>query len=377
MRVVIATDSFKGSLSSLEVAQAVERALLSAIPGVQVSIVPMADGGEGTVEALAHTVPGCWVTCHAAAPLPGLPEVDARYWLCSEGSTALIEVAEASGLTLVPHHVRDVMHASTLGTGQVVADALERGCRHIVLGLGGSATCDAGMGIMAALGVEFLDEDGLLLMPCGESLGKVARIDAEGVGLEARALSFTLLSDVNAPLAGPQGAACVFAPQKGATPEQVHRLDDGLRRFARVAGCRCVQRPGMGAAGGIAMGLSALWPCELLPGCDYILRQAHFEQLLEDCDLVVTGEGRLDAQTLMGKAPAAVLRAAQRHKVPVLAVCGSMDEQTPMACMPFAAVCRATPSGMPLQQALQPSVARRNIEAAVVSWLSHRTPARE
>ena len=322
MKVVLAFDKFKGSATSQQLNGAAQD-VLCGLDGVRAVSVPVADGGDGTTVVLAEGRQGEWIDMMAVAPLMQLPPVNARYFLCDDG-TALIEVAAASGLALVPDDARDVMRATTLGTGLMMRDAMERGSRHIVLGLGGSATCDAAMGIMCALGAEFLDADGHHLYPCGESLERIARIETLGIPPTVLDCRFTLVTAVDNPLCGERGSAHVYAPQKGASPAQVEQLDRGLAHVAALVGKEIADRAGCGAAGGIPALMMHLLDCELLPGGPYILEQSGMSEALDGADLVITGEGCLDAQTLMGKGPGCVIDMARERGVPVAAVCGTI-----------------------------------------------------
>lgn len=320
MLVVLAFDKFKGSATARELTDAACQAL-DGIPGVTVICVPVADGGDGTVDVLADGCPGQWVKAPAMAPLLNLDPVEARYFLADD-DTALIEVAEASGMARVPLERLDVMRATTLGTGLLILDAIEHGSRHIVLGLGGSATCDAAMGILCALGVEFLDEQGHYLFPSGDSLDKISHIETLGIQPAVRDCRFTLLTDVDNPLCGERGAARVYAPQKGASPSQVEQLERGLQNVASIVGDDIAGRAGCGAAGGIPSLMMHLLDCELLPGAPYVLSRNGLADALDGADLVITGEGCLDSQTLMGKGPGQVIAMARERGIPVAAVCG-------------------------------------------------------
>lgn len=323
MKVVLAFDKFKGSATSQQLNAAASSAL-DTLDDVTSCAVPVADGGDGTTTVLALTRQGQWVTVSTMRPLLQLPPVNADYFLCDD-HTAFIEVAAASGLALLPDEMRDAMKASTLGTGMLMRDAMERGSRHIVLGLGGSATSDAGMGILCALGAEFLDASGHHLFPCGESLEHIDSIETFGIPPTVRDCRFTLLTDVDNPLCGPRGTASVYAPQKGASPEQVEQLERGMARVAAIVGDDIAERPGCGAAGGIAALMMHLLDTELLPGAPYVLALNGLESALDGADLLITGEGRLDRQTLMGKGPGCVISMARERGVPVAAVCGVMD----------------------------------------------------
>ena len=349
MKVVLAFDKFKGSATSQQLNGAAQD-VLCGLDGVRAVSVPVADGGDGTTVVLAEGRQGEWIDMMAVAPLMQLPPVNARYFLCDNG-TALIEVAAASGLALVPDDARDVMRASTLGTGLMMRDAMERGSRHIVLGLGGSATCDAAMGIMCALGAEFLDADGRHLYPCGESLERIARIETLGIPPTVLDCRFTLVTDVDNPLCGERGSAYVYAPQKGASPAQVEQLDRGLAHVATLVGKKIADRAGCGAAGGIPALMMHLLDCELLPGGPYILEHNGMNEALDGADLVITGEGRLDDQTLMGKGPGCVIDMARERGVPVAAVCGTIAPGFDAKAAGLEAAV-AVSDGLPLDEAM-------------------------
>lgn len=362
MNVLLAFDKFKGSATARQLNEAARQAL-EAIEGVTVLCVPVADGGDGTVEVLAAACHGQWVTVPTMGPLLQRDPVAANYFLCEDG-TALIEVAAASGLALLPEDARDVMSATTLGTGMLMRDAMERGSRKIVLGLGGSATCDAAMGILCALGAEFLDADGHHLYPSGESLEKIAHIETFGIPQTVKDCHFTLLTDVDNPLCGERGSARVYAPQKGASPEQVEQLERGLLHIADLVGCDIADKPGCGAAGGIPALMMHLLNCELRPGAPYVLDHNGFAEVLDRADLVITGEGRLDVQTLMGKGPGRVIELAHEHGVPVKAVCGLIDSALdPVAAGLAAAV--AVSDGLPHDVAMDTAGTLMRVAAAV------------
>lgn len=329
-RVVVAPDSFKGSLSSVEAAVAIRSGVYRAAPDSQVTIVPMADGGEGTVDAVLAAAGGERVSVTVTGPL-GEP-VEAAYGLLSDGRTAVIEMAAASGLPLLSAEARDPMAATTYGTGQLLRDALERGAKRIMIGLGGSATNDGGMGMAQALGVRFLDRSGQEMPEygCGRLLADIESIDTAGIDPRLASSDVTILSDVTNPLCGPDGASAVYGPQKGATPELVERLDGGLAHYAaRIAahnGRLVRDVPGAGAAGGLGAGLLAFCNAELKPGIRVIMELAGFERAAEGARLVITGEGRTDGQTAFGKVPAGIADAARRTGVPVVCLSGGLGE---------------------------------------------------
>lgn len=363
MKVVLALDKFKGSATASELSCDVQQAL-SDLPGVQVVTVPVADGGDGTTAALAGSHRGQWVTLQSPAPLLHVDPVNASYYCCDDG-TAFIEVAAASGLALVPEDRRDVMRATSLGTGLMMLDAIERGCHEIILGLGGSATCDGGMGILCALGAEFLDHENHHLYPSGASLERIACIENRGIPHGVQQCHFTLLNDVDIPLCGETGAALEFAPQKGASPEQARQLESGLRHLASIIGNGIADMPGCGAAGGIPALMMFLLPhCELLPGAPYVLDHCGLDQALDGADLVITGEGRLDRQTLMGKAPGVVIDRARQRGIPVAAVCGAIDPALNIAMTGLQAAI-AVSGTLPHEQAMDNAGTRARVAAAI------------
>jgi glycerate kinase len=328
VKVVVAPDSYKGSLSAVAVADAIERGVRAVFPDAEVVKVPIADGGEGTVEALVVATGGRAVETEVHGPL-GEP-VRARWGVLGDGATAVIEMAAASGLPLVPPDRRDPRVTTTRGTGELVRAALDAGLRRIVLGIGGSATNDGGAGMARALGIRFLDDGGRDLPEGGAALARLARIDLSGVDRRARDADLLVACDVDNPLTGPRGASAVYGPQKGATPAMVQELDAALGRFAAVARAatgRDVERvPGAGAAGGLGAGLLFFTPARLRPGVEIVLETTGFDARVRDADLVVTGEGRTDFQTAMGKAPVGVAAAAKRHGVPVICLAGGLGD---------------------------------------------------
>lgn len=328
LRIVAAPDSFKGSISSVQAAEAIRTGVLRAAPEADVAIVPMADGGEGTVDAVLAAVGGKRIAVTVVGPL-GRP-VEAVYGLLPDGRTAVIEMAAASGLPLVSADERDPLSATTYGTGELIRDALDRGAERILIGLGGSATNDGGMGMAQALGVRFLDADGAPIdgYGCGRMLERIASIDGSGLDPRFAAAEVTVLSDVTNPLCGPNGASAVYGPQKGATPAMVEQLDRGLARYAeRVEafnGRRVRDMPGAGAAGGLGAGLAAFGRTELKPGIRVVLELAGFERIVAGAALVITGEGRTDGQTAFGKVPAGIAAEAGRFGVPVVCLSGGL-----------------------------------------------------
>lgn len=327
MKVVIAIDSFKGSLTSLEAGKAVKDAVLRADPSAEVIIRPLADGGEGTVEAMAIGLGGEMIEAEVTGPL-GEP-VRAKYCIV-KGSTAVIEMAAAAGLPLVPADKRDPMNTTTYGVGELIRDAIARGCRSFIVGIGGSATNDGGIGMLSALGFEFLDKSGNIIPLGAKGLGLLASVSTENVLPELGECSFRVACDVNNPLCGERGCSAVYGPQKGATPESVEIMDKWLARYAEIAknvfpnaDPEC---PGAGAAGGMGFAFKTFMNAALESGISIILDETELERYIADADIVVTGEGRLDFQTVMGKAPIGVAKLAKKHGKRVIAFAGCVTE---------------------------------------------------
>jgi glycerate kinase len=328
MRVVVAPDSFKGSVSALGVANAMERGILDIFPDAQVSKVPIADGGEGTVAALVTATGGQMVYEEVSGPL-GEP-VKAHWGILGDGETAVIEMAAASGLPLVPKDKRDPRVTTTYGTGQLMKAVLDKGIRKIIIGIGGSATNDGGTGMAKALGVRFLAVDGSELPLGGAALARVAKVDLSGLDQRVKDAVIMVACDVDNPLCGPRGASAVYGPQKGATPEMVSELDAALKVYAAIAkaatGKDVAEYPGAGAAGGLGAGLLFFTNAQLRPGVEIVLETTGFPALVASADLVITGEGRTDFQTAYGKAPVGVAKIAKQYNVPVVCIAGGLGQ---------------------------------------------------
>lgn len=326
MRVVVAPDSFKGSLTAAAAAAALAAGVTDAVPGAQVVSLPLADGGEGTATVLVQATGGHLEERTVTGPL-GEP-VRAAFGVLGDGETAVIEMAAAAGLTLVPPARRDPLATTTRGVGELVRAALDLGCRKLIVGLGGSATTDGGAGLAVALGYRLLDAAGAPISPTGGGLAQLHRIEAAGVDPRLAQADVRVACDVDNPLYGPRGAAVVYGPQKGATPAAVDALDRGLRRLADVVrrdlGPDVAAVPGAGAAGGLGFGLLAFARGRLQPGIDLVLDTVDFAAALAGADLVLTGEGRIDAQTAAGKVPLGVARRAARQGVPVVVIAGGL-----------------------------------------------------
>lgn len=325
MRFLFASDSFKGSLSSEKIIQLLEETAQKVFPGCETKGVPVADGGEGTIDAVVRATGGSCRTVQVHGPL--MEEVKAVYGVIGE-KHAIIEMAAASGLPMVPPGKRNPLYTTTFGTGELIKDALEQGCRDITIAIGGSATNDGGMGAMRALGVRFLDVGGKELAGTGADLERVTRIDAGGLMKEARNARITVMCDVNNPLTGAEGAAYTFGSQKGGTPEILERLENGMKNYAEIIrtqlGIEVEQVEGAGAAGGMGAALCVFLKGEMKSGIEAVLDLIEFDKLLEGIDLVVTGEGRMDWQSAFGKVPCGVAKRCKDMEIPVLAVVGGM-----------------------------------------------------
>jgi glycerate 2-kinase len=328
MKIVIAPDSFKESMTAAEVCAAVEAGFQKVLGDAEFVHVPVGDGGEGTVQSVVDATDGRIVEVTATGPLG--EKVDAFYGITGDGKTAVIEMAAASGLHLVPREQRNPLVTTTRGTGELILDALDKKVERIVLGLGGSATNDGGAGMASALGVKFLDVNGEELRPGGEALGKLLTIDTSEMNPRLKSVKVDVACDVTNPLTGPLGASAVFGPQKGATPEMVGVLDASLKRYAEVVernlGLQVDELPGAGAAGGLGAGVVAFLDGNLQSGIDLVLDVIRFEEAVRDADLVITGEGRIDSQTVHGKAPVGVAKRAKAvaADVPVVGIAGSI-----------------------------------------------------
>ena len=330
MKIVIAPDSFKENLTSLEVASEIEKGLRRVWPDAECIKIPMADGGEGTVQSLVDATGGQLVKCDVVGPLGNI--VTATYGLLGDGVTAVIEMAEASGLPLAPKDKRNPLISSTFGTGQLMADALHRGVEEIIIGLGGSATNDGGAGMAQALGIRFLDAEGGPITDFlgGGRLNEIAKVETRWINPALARTRVLVACDVTNPLTGEKGASRVYGPQKGATPAMVDTLDRNLAHYAAVIwrdlGIDVGGLPGSGAAGGMGAGLMAFTGATLKRGVEIVVAATHLEDHMADADLAITGEGRVDFQTAFGKTPSGVAAAAKKHGVPVVAIGGGLSD---------------------------------------------------
>ena len=328
MKIVIATDSLKGSLTSLEAGQAISQGIHRAIPDAEVIVRPIADGGEGTVEALALGMNGKEVTVTVTGPL-GTP-VECTYGILEEQKTAIIEMSGAAGITLVPLPDRNPLYTTTYGVGEVIKDAIQRGCRHFIVGIGGSATNDGGMGMLQALGYGFLDQNEKPVAFGAKGLKDLTKITDTNVIPELKECTFRIACDVTNPLCGDRGCSAVYGPQKGATPSMIREMDKWLEDYAALSAKTFPKAdalyPGTGAAGGMGFAFLTFTNAVLESGIKIILDETQLEDYIKDADIIVTGEGRLDGQTVMGKAPIGVAQIAKKYDKTVIAFSGCVTE---------------------------------------------------
>lgn len=326
MKIVIAPQSFKGSLSALEVAQAMALGIKRVLPDAEMVAVPMADGGEGTVEALVDATCGQIITTNVTGPLG--ESITAKWGILGDGVTGIIEAAAASGIILVPPGKLNPLITTTYGTGELIGAALNAGCRKLIVGIGGTATNDGGAGMAQALGVRLLDNRGKELPWGGAALARLDRIDISGLDHRLAECQIVSACDVTNPLCGESGASVVYGPQKGASEEMCRRLDEALSHYAKVIRAdldiEVKDLPGAGAAGGLGAGLVAFLGAELLPGIDIVIESVGLVDHLGDASLVFTGEGRIDGQTLFGKTVSGVVARAKALRIPTVAIVGEV-----------------------------------------------------
>ena len=368
MKVVIAIDSLKGSLSSMEAGTAIKDGILAAKLDAEVIVKPLADGGEGTTDALIEGMNGERIDLTVTGPMH--TPVDAYYGYLKDTNTAVMEMASAAGITLVPDSEKNPLLATSYGVGEMINDAIQRGCRNFIIGIGGSVTNDGGIGMLKALGVRFLDENGEDAGEGGQALAKVARIDVSGMNPLLKECHIQVACDVNNPLCGENGSTYVYGPQKGVTEDMKKTLDEAMAHFARVTSETLendyMNTPGAGAAGGLGYAFLAYTGAALTPGIELILDAVGLEEELSGADVVVTGEGRLDFQTAMGKAPVGVARLAKKYNAKVIAFAGSVTKEA-TACNKegidaFFPILRSVCT---LAEAMDPVAARNNMTATV------------
>lgn len=368
MKVIIAIDSLKGSLSSMEAGMAIKDGILAAKPDAEVIVKPLADGGEGTTDALIEGMNGERIDLTVTGPMH--TPVDAYYGYLKDTNTAVMEMASAAGITLVPDSEKNPLLATSYGVGEMINDAIQRGCRNFIIGIGGSVTNDGGIGMLKALGVRFLDENGEDAGEGGQALAKIARIDVSGMNPLLKECHIQVACDVNNPLCGKNGSTYVYGPQKGVTEDMKKTLDEAMAHFARVTSETLendyMNTPGAGAAGGLGYAFLAYTGAALTPGIELILDAVGLEEELSGADVVVTGEGRLDFQTAMGKAPVGVARLAKKYNAKVIAFAGSVTKEA-TACNKegidaFFPILRGVCT---LAEAMDPVTARNNMTATV------------
>ena len=363
MNIIIASDSFKGCLSSVEAGRAMAEGVALSGSDADVEVLPVSDGGEGMLDAFAACAGADFYELQAHDPL--MRSRISRYAFSSETATAFVELAETAGLTLLQPTERHPMVTTTFGVGETLLAALRAGATRIIIGLGGSATNDGGMGLAVALGYRFLDGKGCELAPCGKSLGQVMHIDDSRVSSAWHEVDWVAACDVQAPLCGPQGAVRVFASQKGATSSELEELEAGMQHYGKVLSDYCGQdvrqAPGAGAAGGVGAALMGLLHAQMQSGISLLLRTPRYVSAFNRADLILTGEGKMDGQTSMGKAAWGVLQEGIHRQVPVWAIAGCVEGRQELLQSGFARLAAATPDGMPLSKALQPAIARQNI----------------
>ena len=383
-RIVIASDSFKGSLSSMEVAEAASRGINAVLPECQVTCMEIADGGEGTSKVLTRHFDGQIITTSASDPIGR--RIKAEYGIATiDGEqTAIIEMAQASGLPLLSKHERNPLLTSTYGTGEMILDAARKGCRRFLIGIGGSATNDGGTGMLEALGFTFTDKDGARMLGlCGKSAKDIYGIDSSTVPQEILDSEFIIACDVDTPFCGPEGASAVFGPQKGATPEMVSELEEGMQNLnaviSRKYGTDLSSVPGSGAAGGLGGAFLACLGAELKRGIDMVLDSIGFDSIVRDASLVVTGEGKLDGQTLQGKVISGIAARANALGVPVIAIAGIVDmneEEIRRSGLAAAFPIGPRPqTESDLKYAMRPEVASVNITETVAKALESLSPS--
>lgn len=381
-KIVIASDSFKGSLTSLEVAEAAAEGVSSVLPGCLTICMDIADGGEGTYAALTAALEGKTVNFEVSDPLGR--KVIAEYGMIEDTGTAIIEMAQASGLPLLNKEERNPLLTSTYGTGEMIADALKRGCRKFIIGIGGSATNDGGTGMLEALGYRFIDKGGKVIKGCrGGLLREIASIDTSGALPELEESEFTIACDVNTPFCGPEGATHIFSGQKGADKDMEEILEDGMTSFCQLTekttGINMAEIPGSGAAGGLGGAFAAYLGAKLESGIKVVLDTLGFDSIIKDADLIITGEGRLDSQTGKGKVITGITDAAGRNGIPVIAVTGRTDiseeEARRIGLTATFQIGPAPQNESDLEYAMRPEVASKRISGTVAKALVSLFPS--
>lgn len=367
-KVILAFDSFKGSVNAKEITDAIKSTIQKFQPDCEIVSFPIADGGEGTMEVLSDHLKAHKTSCLVHDPLMRI--ITSTYAFTKDGRTAIMEMAAAAGLPLLTPEERNPLNTTTFGVGEMIKDALQKGCRHILLGIGGSATNDAGIGMMNALGVRFFDSDKKEIKPTGGLLSNIAYIDTSNLISELKDTQFTIISDVNNPFCGPMGAAYVFAPQKGGNEEQIKLLDKGLYHYGKLIlnkfGKDIFNIPGAGAAGGMGGGLIPYLNIEIRQGSKAILQILNFKETLKDTSLIFTGEGKIDRQTTMGKALQGIVELAKEADIPVIALGGAIEETEQLNKLGFTGVFSIQSGPVTLQDAMKKETALNNLSRTVI-----------
>lgn len=366
-KIVLAIDSFKGCLSSKEIEQCIAEEIHRILPSCQTVCIPIADGGEGMLDTLIEATQGTFVSTQAHDPLMRIRP--ARYGILGDQRTAIIEMAEINGLTTLSPIKRNPMKTSTYGTGELIKDALEKGFRRFIIGIGGSATNDAGMGMIQALGAHLYDKQGNELEQGGKIMEQIAHIDLNHLHPALKEATFIVACDVQNPFCGPQGAAYVFARQKGASEEQIRQLDKGMRHLAllieRDFSYNINKVKGAGAAGGLGGAFATFLQAHLQSGIDLLLNAVDFDRKITNADWIITGEGKADRQTAEGKVPAGVLKRAKKANIPVMLIAGKVEDKACLKQMGFARIVQISPDTLPLEEAMRPEVTRENTQRAI------------
>lgn len=366
-KIVLAIDSFKGCLSSKEIEQCIAEEIHRILPSCQTVCIPIADGGEGMLDTLIEATQGTFVSTQAHDPLMRIRP--ARYGILGDQRTAIIEMAEINGLTTLSPIERNPMKTSTYGTGELIKDALEKGFRRFIIGIGGSATNDAGMGMIQALGAHLYDKQGNELEQGGKIMEQIAHIDLNHLHPALKEATFIVACDVQNPFCGPQGAAYVFARQKGASEEQIRQLDEGMRHLAllieRDFSYNINKVKGSGAAGGLGGAFATFLQAHLQSGIDLLLDAVDFDRKITNADWIITGEGKADRQTAEGKVPAGVLKRAKKANIPVMLIAGKVEDKACLKQMGFSRIVQISPDNLPLEEAMRPEVTRENIRRAI------------
>ena len=368
MNIVVAIDSFKGCLSSIEAGEAIREGILKAIGNANVQVRPLADGGEGTVEALVLGMQGRIEKVNVTGPLGELAE--AKYGIISESKMAIIEMSAAAGITLVEEKKRNPLNTTTYGVGELIKDAIEKGCRYFIVGIGGSATNDGGIGMLQALGYEFLDKSGDQVPFGAKGLSLIEKISDENVLPQLKECIFKVACDVTNPLCGELGCSAVFGPQKGASPDMIWDMDIWLSDYAKLTQAKYpnanMNQAGTGAAGGLGFAFLSYMNATLESGVKIVLEETKLESYIKDADIVVTGEGRLDGQTIMGKAPIGVAQMAKKYGKKVIAFSGCVTDDAVLCnehgIDAFFPILRTVTT---LEEAMKPDVARKNLVATL------------